>query len=105
MATFKVGQRVRVVGRESALYGKEATVTGSCFFKDTRPNRAIGVVGEYGYHLAVDGIGPRWPVSKKKIGLPARFLAPLTDPGCDAMILRLTQPIPFIESLKETIKA
>lgn len=110
MATFKVWQRVRIVGvgtaNASYMLGKTATIwkiSGRGWAEDARqrgvPNDAIA------HLLDVDGEGRRWP-NGTLIGMQAHQIAPLTDPGedawADAQVKKWTKPRPEILTEKVT---
>jgi len=102
MATFKVGQRVRINAPGLSQHGKEGTIwliLPSGVWSDAAiRNGCCGTV----YRVDLDGVGRKWPKSKRWIGFPSWELQPLTDPGVDQMIERLTRPVPFIQQLKDT---
>lgn len=99
MATFKVGQRVRIV-RQGRLYGKEGTITRIHVHPLWRGGKRY--LDLLSHRVVVDGFGSRWPEPPHRwIAFEAFDLVPLTDPGVDQMIERLTRPVPFIEQLKD----
>lgn len=99
MATFKVGQRVRIV-HQGQLYGKEGTIT--CIHVHPLWRNGKRHLGVLSHRVTVDGFGERWSKAPYRfIAFEAFDLVPLTDPGVDQMIERLTRPVPFIEQLKD----
>jgi hypothetical protein len=76
MATFKVGQRVRIVGCTEQYWlqmnGREATVIGPL---NPAPPSASGMPA---YRIRIDGGVDAWA--------QPRYLAPLTDPGCESFL-------------------
>lgn len=84
MATFKVGQRVRIIaghGLELPCIGQEGTVVG-----DAGPSGL--------YEVLVDGVA--LPAEADSWLWFANELAPLTDPGADAFLesIRKMKPGP-----------
>ena len=86
MATFKVGQRVRIVGVAVAyeVLGREAVVIGA---PETRSHH-ITHERYTGYPLSIAGIGERDVNGIRYVFRPAN-LAPLTDPSADQFIERI----------------
>jgi hypothetical protein len=58
MATFKIGQRVRIVGavKRHELIGREATVVSSLMWA----NHVVTNQGYCGYDVSVDNLGTCW---------------------------------------------
>jgi hypothetical protein len=88
MATFKVGQRVRILrgtypGKEAAIWKMEPIYAWG-------PSVSYNLPGEIGHFLDVDGVG-RHHRDGSPIALTASGIAPLTDPKADE----------FIESLEK----
>jgi hypothetical protein len=82
MATFKVGQRVRVIRAVNYphLIGREATVIGGL------TQGRSDLIGAYaGYPVDIDGFGA---ISQSGVQIvsPPDWLAPLTDPGCESFL-------------------
>ena len=102
MATFKVGQRVRIVSSVSTpeLIGYQATIISEL---RTRTHWTTGKQYQ-GYDLAVDGIGtvlPRAP--RAQLCFHSHHLAPLTDPKADAFIARIKQLGPLSEPIHQFV--
>lgn len=124
MATFSIGQRVRIIGPadgSSSLVGREATI-----YDIHRPpgfvERLFGERGprwsdealahsvhpkETAYLLNVDGHGRYasmfWPFGV--IGFPAYWLAPLDDPKADAFVEAIKKLKPYEEPKVERERA
>ena len=88
MATFKVGQRVRVIKARHAkeIIGMETTITSEGF---------VDVWGDFGYRT-------QWSDANGYPGHLAEHLAPLTDPGADAFIERIKKLAREPQPVKET---
>lgn len=87
MATFKVGQRVRIIGASKynlPYVGKEATIYG--IGNGYEWADGCGDPREPGWLLDVDGVGKRHIRPAGLIAALTRDLAPLTDPRCDEFI-------------------
>lgn len=80
MATFKVGQRVKING-DSVVSGCEAT-----FHKYLDDPSAMEVVMGIDCAVLVDGDPAPW------FG-PSSLLVPLTDPGIELFMQRIVQPL------------
>lgn len=74
MSRFYVGQRVRIVRRESPFHGKEATIVGRIFAR----HRQFGI--GYFYAVDVDGIGRIGRVSGLPVSYRGQDLQPLVPP-------------------------
>lgn len=86
MATFKVGQRVRILAgpRATFLAGREATVLGAL-----NPWARAESGGTFsGYPVDIDGYG-RLNLHDEQIYVRPEQLSPLTDPGADAFLAKL----------------
>ena len=91
MATFRIGQRVRIIGARFCpeYIGKEATIVGPLESRMIIDGSLQDV-----YRLDVDGIGERH--LQGVIGFPPAYLAPLTGPWAtnkvEELKLLLTKP-------------
>lgn len=102
MATFKSGDRVRVVENRHFCYGKEATIWKIAvedlvnFDCKIMPNKLC-------HFLDVDGVG-RINSERDWIALLSEELAPLTPPSVDSWateaVKRVTKPQPVLTVTK-----
>jgi hypothetical protein len=85
MATFKVGQRVRIVCSLHVLDGQEATVSGVVSGRRLRYKTGL-MEGPFPvmYRLRVGDL-TNFPDGRFIAALPSE-LAPLTDPGCESFL-------------------
>jgi hypothetical protein len=90
MATFKVGQRVRVVAALSKIRGEQGVITHISH----GPLLTWGDVWEEGlrHYVTIDGRGPL--VDGRPRAYFSHEIAPLTDPKADA----------FLESIRQLAK-
>lgn len=87
MATFKVGQRVRIIGLFPAtetrtLLGKEGTIVTTY----------ISRIGTHGWAVSVDGMHNPNMEGGRFFFINSQ-LAPLTDPGFDAFMQSVLKPV------------
>jgi hypothetical protein len=95
MATFKVGQRVRIKCPGSYWDERTGVIWDICPGRWTSSDSDH--VGKIAYSIDIDEHG-RWSLSGDDyIAFPASDLVPLTDPKADAM----EESRPFRESLKK----
>lgn len=99
MATFKVGQRVRIINgtplslcgpNAQSVVGREATILGP--LKQYRNAHTQDLYS--GHLIAIDGIGPAAP-SGLPYAAPPEWLAPLTDPKAEAFLALIRQLKPL----------
>lgn len=99
MATFKVGQRVRIVNPQDSDCGKEGTVLsiafgGADWYEGAHAVQDLGY-GIY-YSVDVDGVGSRDPEDGREYAYVDGDLTPLTPPAADswalAKVLQVTKP-------------
>ena len=101
MATFKVGQRVRIVYAETSkcLIGKEAIVSSGLVEGKYRGSEYLG-------HQLIWGDGsPVMNVYNNRFVAEPRELVPLTDPKADEFIERMKKlgREPVIQPVKVTV--
>lgn len=95
MATFKVGQRVRVIGtprhpdrmKNIAAFGREATVVA------IEPREFCGTGSKADYGIEVDGFPCPGPYGTWW-GCRSFDIAPLLDPGADEFLADIERGIP-----------
>lgn len=101
MATFKVGQRVRVIRSNFGYEGKEATVIGDgrAFYDLTNGEH------RYGWPIEIDGVGTHCQLGRRFHGVIG-WIVPLTDPGVDAFLARIKKlgSEPVNEAPKVTVR-
>ena len=110
MATFKVGQRVRVIGTDRSpkdcnparpdfptVVGRQATILGPL------KKGWDGYKHYWGHPLDVDGIGRLNDWGRQIIAKP-KFLVPLTDPKADSFIESIRKMKPYEEPKVEKVK-
>jgi len=101
MATFKVGQRVRVIRTKlhPETLWREATVIGAL---------RIGLSSDgsnyMGYPIDIDGFGTVNRLGGKIIAEPT-WIAPLTDPAADAFLESIRKMKPYDEPKVEKLVA
>jgi hypothetical protein len=89
MATFKVGQRVRIIAPRSPSCGREATIIGvkrelEVLDFDAQTILHVPIF----YYLDIDGYGATAPGGRRR-GLEPHEITPLTDPKADAFLERV----------------
>lgn len=98
MATFTVGQRVRIVKtyHDHSFKGREATIIAT---NQSGFSRYTGEWCEGYYHLNVDGIGPRGDTGLR-LCVAGEQLAPLTDPKAEQFLASIRKLKPLHEEPK-----
>lgn len=96
MATFKVGQRVRIV--KGGNTGAQGTILSPLQRLRLEHIRTLEVRDVDAHHVAIDGV----PIPHGYVqpwAFPPDFLSPLTDPKADAFMERIKklEPLPVRE--------